>query len=1747
MNKVAGMILASVSALACGGVWAVEPVAVWNGFSNLTPAEGYGLVAGEDVVGSDGIATIANGKTLKLTKDMGNQFTVVMEVSDVPGATGSGFITILDAFYANSAAHLTLDSQEGKLMHKWSHDSRDFGTVSKATPISGRNVIAFAYNSTSGEKTYVNGVQVVSGGAYSSARVNRFCFGGYWGDTPTCTANGLKIYRIELYDTQLSADEIAEIKCSTSAAAGSDYVCSNLDRAETKSSHYTQSANVSFILPPSGDCPAGTVVAVSTVKLGSPAGKSMANAVTLAGQSGTKGSAETSSTTGFTYVQPYTFSPAVEIEVGKTYTFNAGGSQCTGINGASPIAGNNMASYNVYCSVEGTVKSVIRKGTVSGDCTIESVTWANGAPSEGDIVELNVTDDATLTLDAAVKFASLKMTGDGALTISDLTNLGSTPIEGDGTIVFDGTMPPDSAKTSFRSEKWTGTVWVKNITASAERSPTMMGHANSTVRFTNVTGWMATAMNFAGTVEIIDDENGNGLTIDNGSSGWQENRVVRFGHLKGTGTLKLSWGRTYPLHLPDVSAFTGSINCANASGIGVIIGATASLSDGASGSVTILEGATARMAADRPWAFTSGKGIKGAGRLVIEGNAPTEFTTDPVVTLESSWTGTVELKDMIKNTAQANNWGVIQLNKYGNANSTVAFNNVTMTAYAVGNSNNGNTAENNVGAYEVMAGGWNLRHGPFSSTDVYRGDLKGSGTINVTAYGSRHGQIVFCGNPEGFTGTITHGTQAGTKRVVFLADKDASAPADSTDYMTVFFGDGVTLPNLTTASPVKFGGSVVVKVDSVPPALEGTKVLTHAEASEASLDVQVTAQIDGTESSAYSLYQKTDGIYLIQLDKVVWAGASGAALTDEGAWTDGADYGEKAAEGVFEFPANEANCVVMVKADTADANVFLVEGAYTLKGEGSDVSLSLNTLSLAATATLKLENLTLRVPSLANEKLAQITFGNGARLELDSAPSFTASAVLNVSDVDQLDDGAYEILAWGGKIPSGRSGYGRPTANLGAPKEGYDAKLVYQVHGVSLLVRDPAHIARKPLTIWPFGDSITEGMNAGQTHANYRIQLYQKLELLGYNVQSVGFSTRTYGQRGAYDPTGADISDQRPEWIRHSGVGGELACHYTANHGTLHDSWANALDQAGDPDIVLIHIGINDIVSGDANAAKRWVETFGSVTNMAANILRERPNTKVVLSSMHRLEWGQTFQTASNNGNGNYVKPFRDAMAALMVKIDAGEVAELPKGRVFFADMYDKVRPRSFADFQDGENEENGLFESDHIHPNWEGHDRMSDCWLEQIVAAFPDATDDSSYHAQGTPAAVPAEKLGAAQNVPADYLKGFKQATVVTPAADGTERASTITVNQILDGTKAVEKVGYYVEYVFPSATTNIHRWVWVDMDSFKENMTVADAGLPTAGTTQKVVSKLHVASNHQAIHAVAADDDSVNGFIEFSPSSFGGDGGVAGGPTHWMNNSSWNDYFGVGSYGSMQLHRMAPGANPYDPNSTPPAEVLFAYNAWNCNDSKPTEFGIGDFNQHYQGYTIDWVGTRNTETMHAGCLTAKSIEIWVKVAGDDEPVVVDPAKDAVVVEAADATEALSKVVLEVSDADAASAGQAAVLMLVAVPVEGQSGQWSVGVAIDTDRMAEGKKIEDTLRAFGENGLSDVAESETEIEVTIPAGSVTPGLYYSVLMSSRIDFAESTETARVLACPDRPVVLKVPHPSGQSCFFRMSANMTKE
>lgn len=165
-------------------------------------------------------------------------------------------------------------------------------------------------------------------------------------------------------------------------------------------------------------------------------------------------------------------------------------------------------------------------------------------------------------------------------------------------------------------------------------------------------------------------------------------------------------------------------------------------------------------------------------------------------------------------------------------------------------------------------------------------------------------------------------------------------------------------------------------------------------------------------------------------------------------------------------------------------------------------------------------------------------------------------------------------------------------------------------------------------------------------------------------------------------------------------------------------------------------------------------------------------------------------------------------------------------------------------------------------------------------------------------------------------------------------------------------------------------------------------------------------------------------------------------------------------------------------------------------------------------------------------------------KIDGGNAPVVVNPGMS-VEVSASTADEAERSAALAVADEDAAAAGQAELLKLVATRKE-DTGNWVLSVAIDPEKMPAGKKLDDTLAAVvGELGsLAMQTTARAPAMLVIPSDNVTPGLYYSVLYADGLDFSEATESARVLATGG-DVRLMIPSDGGAKRFFKVRASMT--
>lgn len=559
-----------------------------------------------------------------------------------------------------------------------------------------------------------------------------------------------------------------------------------------------------------------------------------------------------------------------------------------------------------------------------------------------------------------------------------------------------------------------------------------------------------------------------------------------------------------------------------------------------------------------------------------------------------------------------------------------------------------------------------------------------------------------------------------------------------------------------------------------------------------------------------------------------------------------------------------------------------------------------------------------------------------------------------ITNAAALAEGVYTLVTWT-TAQKKSTGYGRVALNVDGIPTGLSAELVYGAKAIYLRVwNKTTQAGRGTIKVWPYGDSITEGFNAGGTKANYRVLLAQKLSMLGYNVEMVGCYDTIDGAAGI-DPSGQAIPDA---WKWHSAKHGATAGPTTSATGraNLCENVDTLSAQAGNPDVVLLLAGANDIVPATGLSAEQVVS---SVTNIVAHLAANLPETVIVVGNQINVENGY------NSANYNNVVAMIPRVNALL----RDYVDNLPEelaGKVFLADLNSYVKSGEYGILFD--------HTSDHLHPDWWGHDQMAEGWLSVITNKF---TATQVFPSATVPAVPADEELGAAaKSELAAYRKGFKLARRI-------DVASNLTSPYSYDGngiTEGIEKVGYFVEYV--RADNNAHKWVWVDMDAFGK--AIGEVGLPAANH-QQAVTKLHVKSNHNGIDDVAPDNDTVTGFIEFSPCNYNGNvSGVSGAPDGNASCYDWNDtLYTSGTYGCMQVHRVFSPAKPAADGVSRGGQVLFAYNNWQSS-STTAEFGIGNFSQHFHRgtQTFDYTYTSSLSKMNADAYSVKRIEIWTKGA---------------------------------------------------------------------------------------------------------------------------------------------------------------------
>jgi len=216
-------------------------------------------------------------------------------------------------------------------------------------------------------------------------------------------------------------------------------------------------------------------------------------------------------------------------------------------------------------------------------------------------------------------------------------------------------------------------------------------------------------------------------------------------------------------------------------------------------------------------------------------------------------------------------------------------------------------------------------------------------------------------------------------------------------------------------------------------------------------------------------------------------------------------------------------------------------------------------------------------------------------------------------------------------------------------------------------------IKAQTLHILPLGNSITQSDNE---HLSYRYALWKKLIDDGLDFEFVGHLTSHNGGVPVYPPYEGQNFDQDHE----------------GHWGWQADQLVNGLPNwlpGYTPDIVLLHIGTNDLFLGDGSASN-IAETITEIDSIISLLRDDNPNVLILLAKII---------PSTNSLLINKIPDFNQAIPQVAT------------------DMYDPDSPIIIVDQFEGFDAVTDTF--DGVHPNETGEEKMAQKWRDAIVQAI--------------------------------------------------------------------------------------------------------------------------------------------------------------------------------------------------------------------------------------------------------------------------------------------------------------------------------------------------------------------------------------------------------------------------------------------
>jgi chitodextrinase/lysophospholipase L1-like esterase len=262
-----------------------------------------------------------------------------------------------------------------------------------------------------------------------------------------------------------------------------------------------------------------------------------------------------------------------------------------------------------------------------------------------------------------------------------------------------------------------------------------------------------------------------------------------------------------------------------------------------------------------------------------------------------------------------------------------------------------------------------------------------------------------------------------------------------------------------------------------------------------------------------------------------------------------------------------------------------------------------------------------------------------------------------------LDSVDGQLIATHNVQPTGSfSTFNSEQLNLNTTVSGtHDLFVVFRGRSGVADLRSIQFKSQRLIRIMALGDSITQQSSASPS---YRYYLWQELQNEGFGVDFVGSQTQTFTNNGTGDPPNFGF-DQNHEG--HANMrADEILSH-------VHD-WASA----NVPDIVLLHVGTNDIRQGFAPS-----DPIGDIANIISALRDVNPNVKILLAQIIPL-----------SGFEDQVNQFNALIPGLASDMTTEQSPII---------VVDQHTGFSLSNTQDG------------IHPDSTGDSQMADRWMDAL------------------------------------------------------------------------------------------------------------------------------------------------------------------------------------------------------------------------------------------------------------------------------------------------------------------------------------------------------------------------------------------------------------------------------------------------